>query len=71
MSLSVSCDTRPRIYRTAPAANPRPRPAVGVFDEAGGDGILQDVRQRRLQVLVVLDQFRGETLAEDVVAAAV
>jgi hypothetical protein len=71
MSLSVSCDTRPRIYRTAPAANPRPRPAVGIFDEAGGDGILQDVRQRRLEMLVVLDQFRGETLAEDVVAAAV
>src|SRR3954469_6502902 len=71
MSLSVSCDTRVRIYRTAAAANPCPRPAVGICHQAGGDRILEYVLQRRLQLLVALDGLRGKTLAEDVVAAAV
>src|SRR5438270_6638420 len=71
MSLSVSCDTPPRIYRTAAAANPGPGPIVGRCDEPGCDRVLQDVLQRRLEMLVGLDQARGEAFAEDVVAASV
>jgi len=67
----VSCDTRLRIYRTAAAANPGPRPVVGVRNEAGRDRVLQDVLQRGLEMLFRLDQSRGKALAEDVVAAAV
>src|SRR6266542_3207223 len=71
ISLSVSCDTRLRIYRTAAAANPGPRPIVGVRNEAGRDGVLQDVLQRGLEMLLRLAQSRGKALAEDVVAASV
>jgi hypothetical protein len=71
MSLSVSCDTRPRIYRTTAASNPRPRPALGVGDQPGGDRVLEDVLQRGLQLLVVFDRFRREALAEHVVTATV
>jgi hypothetical protein len=42
-----------------------------VADDPGRDRILEDVLQRRFEVLVALDRLRGETLAEDVVAASV
>src|SRR6266516_7777262 len=71
ISLSVSCDTRLRIYRTAAAANPCPRPIVGVRHEAGRDGVLQDVLERGLEMLFRLDQSRGKALAEDVIATYV
>jgi hypothetical protein len=67
----VSCDTRPRIYRTGARANPRPRPFVGGLHETGRDRVLQDVFERRLELLVGLDELGEEALAEDVVAAAV
>jgi hypothetical protein len=67
----VSCDTRPRIYRTGSAANPGPRPFVGRLDEAGRDWVLEDVLERRLELLLRFDQFRVEAFAENVVAAPV
>jgi hypothetical protein len=42
-----------------------------VRNEAGRDGVLQDVLQRSLQMLIGFDQSRREALAEDVVAASV
>jgi uncharacterized protein (DUF58 family) len=69
--LSVSCDTRPRIYRTGAAANPRPRPLVGGGDQPSGDRVLEDVLQRGLELLLRLDQSRGKAFPEDVVTASV
>jgi hypothetical protein len=42
-----------------------------VADDPGGDRVLKDVLQSRFEVLVALDRFRIETLAEDVVAPPV
>jgi hypothetical protein len=42
-----------------------------VADDPGGDRVLEDVLQRRFEVLVALDRLRVETLAEDVVAPPV
>ena len=39
--------------------------------DSGRDRILEDVLQRRFELLVTLDRLRGETLAENVVAAPV
>jgi hypothetical protein len=69
--LSVSCDTRLRIYRTGCGANPSPGPILGPLDDSGLDGVLEDVFQGRLELLVAFDRLRIEALAEDVVAAVV
>jgi hypothetical protein len=34
------------------------------FDEPGADGVVEDVGDRRLEVIVVLDDPRGEALTE-------
>ena len=59
------------MYRTGSAANPRPWPLVRAADEAGGDGVLKDELERRLELLVRFDQLRVEAFAEDVVTAPV
>ena len=59
------------MYRTGSAANPRPWPLVRAADEAGGDGVLKDELERRLELLVRFDALGGEPLAENVVAATV
>ena len=42
-----------------------------MLDDAGRDGVLEDVLERRLEMLVALDRLGGEAAAEYVVAAAV
>ena len=59
------------MYRTGSAANPRPWPLVRAADEAGGDGVLKDELERRLELLVRFDALGAEPLAENVVAAPV
>ena len=69
MSLSVSCDTR-RIYPTG-GGHRRPAPVPELAREAVVDRVVEDVLERGLVLLLGLDLFRPEALAEDVVLAAV
>jgi hypothetical protein len=60
---------------TVPAGSspwrPAPRPPRAVPDEAGPDGIVEDVLDRRLVVLLAVDDPRREALCEQGAAASV
>jgi hypothetical protein len=46
------------------AGSAAPRPILGALDEAGADGVVEDVLDRRLEMILVVDDPGGEALAE-------
>jgi hypothetical protein len=53
------------------AGSPTPGPVFGAVDEARADGVVEDVFDRRLEVILVVDDPGAEALAEQGAAALV
>jgi hypothetical protein len=53
------------------AGSAAPGPVLGALDEARADGVVEDVLNRGLEVILVVDDPGGEALAEEGAAALV